>query len=116
MAGEGVMARLLRLAAALPGVVEETSYGKPALKVGGKGFTGWKEAETISLRIPMEQKEFLLAVAPEIYFETDHYKGWQWLLVRMDMIADDELRQRLIDAWRFRAPKRLLALFDEGSP
>jgi len=113
MRGEAVMARLVRLTAAagLPGVAEELSYGKPALKVGGKGFTGWKDEETMSLRIPMEQKEFLLAVAPEIYFETDHYKGWPWLLVRLGAISDEELALRLTDAWRFRAPKKLVAAF-----
>jgi len=59
----------------------------------------------------MEQKEFLLDVAPEIYFETDHYKGWPWLLIRLDVISDDELTQRLVEAWKFRAPKKLAATF-----
>ena len=107
--------RLVRLAraAGLPDVEESTSYGKPALKVGGKGFTGYREEAVIPFRIPMEQKELLLQAAPEIYFETDHYKGWPWVLVRLDVISDDELRQRLVDAWRFRAPKKLLAAWRE---
>ena len=114
---ESSVDRLGRLAGAaqLPGVELSTSYGRPALKVGDKGFTGYRSEAIIPFRLPREQKEFLLEVAPEIYFETEHYKGSQWLLVRMDVIADDELRQRLIDAWRFRAPKKLVTLWDEGS-
>jgi hypothetical protein len=104
------LARLVR-AAGLPEVVEATSYGRPALKVAGKGFTGYRGEDAIPISIPSELKEMLLAAAPEIYYETDHYKGWPWLLVRMSAISDEELTQRLIDAWSFRAPKRLADSF-----
>lgn len=104
--------RLMRLvnAAGLPEVAESTHYDQPSLAVAGKQFAGWRDG-AVSLRIPMEQKEFLLDVAPEIYFETDHYKGWPWLLIRLDIISDDELTQRLVEAWTFRAPKKLVATF-----
>lgn len=113
---EDALARLARLAQAarLPGVEPGTSYGDPALKVGGKGFAAVKQAQLLSLRIPIEHKELLLTVAPDIYFETDHYKGWPWLLVRLDAIGDEELTQRLIEAWRFRAPGKLTRTFDAG--
>jgi hypothetical protein len=110
---EDGFARLVRLAreAGLPEVEPSTSYGDPALKVGGKGFVTLKEQGLAASRLPMEQKEFLLEVAPEIYFETERYKGWPWLLMRLEVIADAELAQRLVDAWRFRAPKKLAAGF-----
>jgi hypothetical protein len=31
------------------------------------------------------------------------------VLVRLEMIAEDELRDLLIEAWRFNTPKRLVA-------
>lgn len=113
MTAEDAYARLLRLATAagLPGVELGTSYGRPALKVAGKQFTGFRGEDAIPIRLPMELKEVLLGVAPETYFETDHYKGWPWLLVRLGIISDDELTQRLVDAWLFRAPKKLAATF-----
>ena len=46
-----------------------------------------------------------MAAAPRIYFETDHYKGWPAVLVRLSKIDDRELRHRLERAWRHRAPK-----------
>lgn len=110
---EPAFERLLRLAraAGLPQVEPGTSYGRPALKVAGKGFTGYRGEDAIPIAMPLEQKEMLLELAPEIYFETEHYKGWPWVLVRMSAISDDELMQRLVDAWRFRAPKKLAASF-----
>jgi hypothetical protein len=101
--------RVARLAArlGLPEVTEGTSYGTPALLVKGKSFTRLKDPETLVLLMPLEQKELLMEMAPEIYYETDHYKGWPAVLVRLAVISDAELGQRLAEGWRHRAPKRL---------
>jgi hypothetical protein len=104
-----IFARLLRLAveAGLPGVEESTSYGNKALKVDGKSFVAVKGNETIVISIALDEKEALLEMAPEIYFQTPHYVGWQYLPVRIDVIGDTELTDRLIGAWFLRAPKKL---------
>src|SRR5690606_28848793 len=60
---------------------------------------------------PLEEKEMLIAAAPGIYFETDHYKGWPAVLVRLREIAPDELRHRLRKTWLAQAPKRLAKQF-----
>lgn len=52
-----------------------------------------------------------MAAAPGIYFETDHYKGWPAVLVRLREIGPDELRHRLRKAWLAQAPKRLAKQF-----
>lgn len=106
-------ARLQRLAAAagLPGVVVSTSYGAPALRVGGKPFVTVRDGETLSLSCSLEHKEFLINAAPEIYYETPHYSGWPAVIVRTGVIDDAELGVRLVEAWRFKAPKRLGASF-----
>jgi hypothetical protein len=75
--------------------------------VKGKSFTRLKDPETLVLMVPLEHKELLIEMAPDIYYETDHYKGWPAVLVRLNVIGDKELSQRLADAWRHRAPKRL---------
>jgi hypothetical protein len=100
--------RVAKLALGLDEVSEGTSYGTPALKVRDKSFTRLKDAETLVLLMPLEQKELLMEAAPEIYFETPHYKGWPAVLVRLGAISDEELTQRLAEAWRHKAPKRLL--------
>ena len=103
--------RVAQLAGALglPEVSEGTNHGTPALKVRDKSFTRLKDPETLVLLIPLEQKELLMEMAPEIYFETEHYRGWPAVLVRLPVISDEELRRRLTEAWRFKAPKRLAA-------
>src|SRR5262245_48761185 len=99
-------------AAKLPGLEVGTSYGTPALRVAGKSFMRMKDPETMVLLGPMEEKEMLMAAAPEIYFETDHYKGWPAWLVRLPKISDAELKHRIECAWRHKASKRLLAEID----
>jgi hypothetical protein len=103
-----ILARLRRVSAHLPGMVEASSYGTPALKVGGKLLVRVKDRDTLVLMSTFAEKEMLLEAAPEVYFETDHYKGWPSLLIRLGRIGDDELRHRLETAWQRQAPKRLV--------
>lgn len=107
------MARLLALAeaASLPGVEPGTSYGRPALKVGGKAFVTLREAQTLVLHVPHEHKALLMEMAPALYYQTSHFEGWPAVLMRLDAADDAELRQRLVDAWRHRAPKRLASAY-----
>jgi hypothetical protein len=115
---ETEIARMLRLvrAMALPEVTESTSYGNPSLKVRDRNFASVKAAGSMVLHCPQDQKELLLEMAPDVYWQTDHYKGWPGLLVRLDVISDEELALRLADAWRFRAPKRLAEDYVPPSP
>lgn len=106
------MNRLRKAAAGLPEVVEGTSYGTPALKVRKKLICRLKDAGTVMLRCGMEEKEMLMAAAPEIYFETPHYEGRPALLVRIAAISDDELAHRLALAWRLQAPRNLIEAAD----
>ncbi|MBX5157095.1 MULTISPECIES: hypothetical protein [unclassified Rhizobium] len=113
MAGDvdAIFERLKQLAAeaGLLDVEESTSYGNPALKVAGRGFVAVKDAETIVISIGLDDKDHLLEMAPDIYFQTAHYIGWPHLPVRAAVIGDEELRLRLIGAWLFRAPRKLAA-------
>ncbi|WP_163270499.1 MmcQ/YjbR family DNA-binding protein [Chelativorans alearense] len=106
--------RLREAAAGLPEVEESTSYGTPSLKVRKKFLARVKDPETIVLMCPLEEKEMLLSAAPDIFYETDHYRGWPAILARIHRIAPDELRHRLERAWRMQAPKRLAAARDRG--
>ena len=108
-ASETDIDRMARLCAerGLPEVSRSTSYGAPSLKVRTKSFASVRGPGEMVLHCPIEQKELLMEMAPDIYWQTDHFKGWPGLLVRLDRITDEELGLRLEDAWMFRAPKRL---------
>jgi hypothetical protein len=100
--------------AGLPGIEQGTSYGAPSLRVQKKFLCCIKNAETLVIHCPLEEKELLKEAAPEIYWETDHYKGWPGILIRLTAITDRELRHRLEKAWRMRAGKRLISQFERS--
>jgi hypothetical protein len=100
--------RAYRLARHLPGVEIADWYNTPALKVGGKGFARLREPGVLVVMCPLELKEMLMAVEPELYFETPHYHGYAAMLVRLGAIDDARLQERLSGAWREKAPRKLL--------
>lgn len=89
--------RVVRLAeaAGLPEVTIGTSYGTPALLVKDKSFVRMKDGETLVVMCALEEKEMLLELDPGLYFQTDHYKGWPAMLVRLLEIDDQSLTGRL---------------------
>lgn len=106
--------RVKRLIAAakLPEVEEALSYGMPSLKVAGKFLSRVREPDVLVVMCALEEKEFLMQTNPEVYFETDHYKGWPAVLIHLSKIDDQELTHRLQVAWRMQAPKKVLAKLD----
>jgi hypothetical protein len=103
-----------KIGLSLPDVEDSTAYGSPSLKVRGKLLTCMainKSAEpgSLAVRIDFDQREHLLAEAPEIYYVTDHYVNYPAVLVRLSRIDTDALRDLLSTAWRFvtaSTPKR----------
>jgi hypothetical protein len=110
------IARLKAVAdrARLPEVEEGTWFGTPCLKVRGKSFVRVKDADTFVVPCPIEEKEMLMAAAPDIYSEADHYRGWPAMLVRIAALDDAALGNHVVQAWRQKAPRRLVAAYDAG--
>lgn len=105
-----------RAALALPDVEEGTSYGTPALKVRGKLFVRlWEDGETIVLRCGAFDREQLLESEPAVFFLTDHYRNYPWVLVRLAALAPARLPALLAEAWRQVAPKSLVTAYDARS-
>ena len=100
--------------AELPEVERSTSYGTPALKVRGKLFARLKEdAVRIAVFVDFMEREALTQENPAAYVVTDHYRDHPMMLVDLEAVPRDELREVLVESWRRRAPKRLLDGFDE---
>ena len=90
---------------ALPGVEESTAYGFPALKVHGKLLAcvpASRSAESGSLvvRVDFDDRDELLAAAPDVYYVTDHYVDYNAVLVRMSRVNPDMLRDLLGMAYK----------------
>jgi hypothetical protein len=56
-------------------------------------------------------KEALLGDEPEVFFTTPHFDGHPSVLIRLEKIDPEELREVLIEAWIARAPQRLAQEF-----
>lgn len=99
-----------RVALALPGVVEGTSYGTTAWRVKGKFLARmWEDGETLVVKCGDDERDFRMQADPATFFITDHYKGYPTVLVRLAKVDTKVLAEVLEQAWRIHAPKSLLA-------
>ena len=104
------------LALDLPEVIESTSYGTPALKVGKRGGLIARlrgEDGALVLRIDPDEREALLAERPEVYYLTPHYEGAPYVLVRLEVADLAELGDLVFEAWKALAPRRALMAREE---
>jgi len=115
--GAGVSFDTIRqMALALPGVEEGTSYGTTSFKVGGKLLARFhQDRDSLVLKVEYAAREVLMGANPQVYYITDHYRCWPWMLVRIANVDPDELRGLLEEAWRAAAPKRLLAAWEANA-
>jgi len=122
-----------RIALALPETTEEQAWGNRHWKVRGKGFV-WErplrksdlkvlgdaapEGPILGARVEhLVAKEALLADDPEVFFTTPHFDGYPAVLVRLERIGEEDLRELIVEAWLARAPKRLArAYLDAREP
>jgi hypothetical protein len=105
------------IARGLPGTVEGTSYGTPALRVGKSLFARKHEdGESLVIKIDYDQRSLRMRADPETFYITEHYRNYPWMLVRLANVEPDDLRDLLEDAWRHSAPKRLLSGVDTKNP
>ena len=112
-----------RIALALPETSEGLSRDLASWQVKDKGFVWERPLRPADLRAlgddaptgpilgarveHLVAKEALLADDPEVFFTTPHFDGYPAILVRLDRIAVEDLKEVIVEAWLARAPKRL---------
>jgi len=104
------LASIRRIALALPGVEEGTSYGTPAFRVKKKLFLRMHDGgEDLVVRLDDDLCELLLASEPRVFHKTPHYEGHPYLLARLGTITEPRLADVIEEAWSLAAPARLAA-------
>ncbi len=101
-------------ALALPEAEEGTSYGKPAFKVRKKTFA-WEsphEHGALVVKVDPDERSLLIESNPAAYFVTPHYNGYPMLLIHLEQLERDELRERIEDSWLLAAPPKLAAMLE----
>ena len=94
-----------RIAGGLDGVEEATAYGAFCLKVNKKmiacvAINKDAEPNSLMIRMPIEQRDELLAEQPDIYYLKPHYEPHPCVLVRLGKVHRDALKDLLTGAWR----------------
>lgn len=108
-----------RISRSLPETTEDPNGFR--FLVDGKAFVwAWMErldpkrarvpsADVVAVRVANDlEKQTLLGADPKVFFTEPHYDGYPAVLVRLAAIDADLLETLLNDAWRSRAPKRLV--------
>jgi hypothetical protein len=88
-----------RVASALPGMQEGTSYGTPAWRHKGKLLARLhQDGKSLMLKIGFEAREHLVRADPETFFVTEHYRNYPSVLARLDRLSAADLRKLLVRA------------------
>ena len=113
-----------RCATSLPGVVEGTSYGRPAWEVRKKTFAwerplGRKDladlglteqaGEGLGVRVADDGVAQALVASSPACFTIPHFRGFTAVLVQLADVEHAELEELVVEAWLCRAPTRLVA-------
>ncbi len=119
------------IALALPETTEEGLYGQPSWRVRKK-LVVWDrplrkrdleelgdaapDGPILGAKVEHEvAKQALLASEPDVYFTTSHFDGHAIVLVRLERISVEDLRELIEEAWLQVAPKRLAKAYLEAS-
>jgi hypothetical protein len=99
-----------RIAIELPDVEESTTYGSPCFKARGKLMTciaihRSAEPDSLAVRVDIDSRAEMIADDPAVYYLTDHYVNYPFVLVRMKRIQPAALKDLLGGAWRLAAVK-----------
>jgi hypothetical protein len=104
-----------QLLLSFPGVEEGPCYGTAGFRVRGKFLARLRDDDTVLVvKCGDIERDLRMQADPEAFFTTDHYRGWPTVLVRLQSVTADDLRDVLELAWLLSAPKRLRTAYDRG--
>ena len=97
------------VAAPLPRSYEAVVHGRLKLRVGRIVYVAFSHDETLmGFAFPKEERDALVAGEPDKFLlPRPSDLRYNWVVVRLDAIDEDELRELVLDAWRMVVPKRV---------
>lgn len=106
---------LRRLFLALPEVRESTHHGTMSFVVGKRFLGRIRDDDTVfALRQAIEDRDLLIEFEGDVFFTTDHYRGYPYVLIRLAATDPARLAPLVERAWREAAPKRAIAAWERG--
>lgn len=97
------------LASRLPRSYEVVVRGRVKFRVGQIVYLSFSKDETLmGFAFPKEEREAALETYPEKFLRPrESNLRFHWLVLRLDAVEEDELRELVLDAWRMVVPKFL---------
>ncbi len=96
------------IALELPDVREGITHGSSSFYLGKKFLGVRGEGDILIMKSAIVDRDLLVQLEPEKYFITDHYVPFDYVLVRIDKVDRDEVRDLFHKAWRRLALKKLI--------
>lgn len=93
----------------LPEVSERLSFDTPAFYVQKNMFARLKEGEE-ELVIHTLERDKWLHLDPLTFYITPHFLNYKYMMVNLDRVEPEILKELLFTAWSNRASKKLLKL------
>jgi len=89
------------------GIIWERGPGKRDLEQLASLGRDWPDGTTVAVRVDgTAVKDALIASSPDVYFTIPHFDGYPAVLLRLDAIDVEDLRDLITDAWLLRvSPK-----------
>jgi hypothetical protein len=86
------------------------SHGTPAFYVNKKILARmWENGEVLVAHT--DEREKWIRASPDIFFITEHYRNYPYVLTRLDKVQPGDLKQLLTAAWLARASKTQLKAY-----
>ena len=87
-----------KIALAIPGTEEVLWFKKPAVFVHGQFLTKVHDKEdAMTLRVSsMELRDMMLEAEPELFYITDHYRNFPFVLARLKTLTPKVLKEMLV--------------------
>lgn len=103
------------LALALPETEESAHMDHPDFRVRDKIFATLPRPGRMGLRLDPATQEAVLATSPQTFSAAAGAWGRQgWTIADLASADREELRELVVEAWRWRAPRSLVAAYDGG--
>jgi hypothetical protein len=91
----------------LPGVEASTSYNTPAVKFKKTLLVRLREDNSsIVIRVAPADRDRLLRDRSEVFFLTEHYQAYPYVLAHLQLLQPDELYDLIKPRWESLQPKR----------
>ncbi|MEV0594898.1 MmcQ/YjbR family DNA-binding protein [Nonomuraea cavernae] len=102
-----------RLTSTFPRSSEHLIRDRIKFRVGSIVYVAFSRDESVmGFAFPKEERDALVAAEPDTFMlPSESDLRYNWLLVRLSAIDEQEMRELVLEAWRMVVPKKVYAAY-----